>query len=182
MKRLFAGTCLAAVCAVGLAAQSPGQSPAQSPAAKDDKEATITGCLRAGDQPNSFVLENVKWDKGGSGAATGTTGSAAGSAPGSSASAAAGQKVRLIGSPAGTKLEDHIGHTVQVTGKLGQMGSATGTSGAGTGTGTAGTGTGTGAGSGTGTATGSAARSSMAAQQSLNVDTVKMVSTTCQQQ
>jgi hypothetical protein len=114
MKRLFAGTCLAAVCAVGLSAQTQPPAAQSQPTTKDDKMATVTGCLRAGDQAGSFVLANAKWDKGGAASsATGTTGSAAAGAAG-----AADKTIRLSGSPAGTQLSEHVGHTVQVTGKI----------------------------------------------------------------
>jgi hypothetical protein len=161
MKRFFAGTCLAAVCAVGVSAQTAGQTPAQSPAAKDDKAVTVTGCLRAGEQPNTFVLANAKWDgKDSPSSATGTSGAAGAAAAGASA---ADKTIKLIGSPAGTQLSEHVGHTVQVTGKLAGMSSMTGTTGSGTGTGTA----------------GSATAGSRPAQPSLNVESVKMVSTSC---
>jgi hypothetical protein len=63
-----------------------------------------------------------------------------------------------MGDPSGAKLSDHVGHTVQVTGKMAASGSsATGTSGTGT-SGTAG---------------------SAAAAKTLDVDSVKMVSSTC---
>jgi hypothetical protein len=50
------------LCAAGLAAQTPAedQKKANEPAKMDEKTVTITGCLRAGDTPNSFVLTNVK--------------------------------------------------------------------------------------------------------------------------
>jgi hypothetical protein len=64
MKRVLCATCLALACAVGLSAQSQqaGDDQKKSTAAAKPAESsvTMTGCLRAGDTPNSFVLANVK--------------------------------------------------------------------------------------------------------------------------
>ena len=108
MKRVIAGTFMATVFAVGLSAQatSPQSQPAQE--SKDAaKNVTVTGCLKAGDTPESFMLSDLKWasDK-----AVGTTGSAA---PAISATS-----VKLVGSPSSGKLADHVGHTIEVTGSI----------------------------------------------------------------
>jgi hypothetical protein len=127
---------------------------------KDDKAATVTGCLRAGDQPGTFVLANAKWDKGGSpSSATGTSGSAA---SGAAAGAAASDKqtIRLSGSPAGTQLSEHVGHTIQVTGKIDP--SATGS-----------------AASGTSGSAAAGAAGSRPSGPALQVESVKMVSSSC---
>ncbi len=69
MKRVFTSTCLAMLCAAGLAAQTQSadqnadQRRKTESARMDDKSVTIVGCLRAGDTPNSFVLANVKADE-----------------------------------------------------------------------------------------------------------------------
>jgi hypothetical protein len=149
MKRLFAGTCLAALCAVGLSAQTPAQQPAQSQPMKDDKAVTVTGCLKAGATPGTFELADAKWDKGAS-SATGTSGAAGAAAAG--ASAAAKPSIKLTGTPSGAKLDDHVGHTVQITGKMAPASGTAGTSGT---------------------------PGSAAAGPALNVETVKMVSSTC---
>jgi hypothetical protein len=155
MKSLFAGTCLAAVCAVGLAAQTPTSQPPAQSQQKDDKAVTVTGCLKAGSTAGTYELTNAKMGSGSGTSATGTSGAAGASG---AASASAGQTIRLMGDPSGAKLSDHVGHTVQVTGKMAASGSsATGTSGTGT-SGTAG---------------------SAAAAKTLDVDSVKMVSSTC---
>jgi hypothetical protein len=154
MKSLFAGTCLAAVCAVGLAAQTPTSQPPASSSQKDDKTVTVTGCLKAGSTAGTYELTNAKMGSGSSSSATGTSG-AAGAA---GSSAAAGKTIKLTGEPTGTKLADHVGHTVQVTGTVAAAGgSASGASG------TAGT----------------AGSSASSAGQTLDVDSVKMVSSTC---
>ena len=108
MKRLFTGTCLAALCAVTLSAQTPSQPP---PSASQDtmKTVTATGCLRAGEQPNTFVLSNVKWSDKAAGSATGTSGTAA--------PAPAVSSLKLVGSSA-SQLTEHIGKTVEVTGTI----------------------------------------------------------------
>ena len=106
MKKVITGTFAAALFAVGVSAQTPaaGQPPAQD--AKDaPKTATVTGCLKAGDTPDSFMLSDLKWkdDK-----AVGTAGSAPAAPPVSATS------LKLVGS----KLSDHVGHTVEVTGTI----------------------------------------------------------------
>ena len=76
MKRFIPTACLAAAFAVGLSAQTPspapaGQPPSPAPAgqppssapqaqASGGKNVTVTGCLKAGDEPGSFALSNVK--------------------------------------------------------------------------------------------------------------------------
>jgi len=63
MKRVFTATCLAMLCGAGLAAQTQADDQkrkATEPAKMEEKTVTLTGCLRAGDTPNSFVLANVK--------------------------------------------------------------------------------------------------------------------------
>jgi hypothetical protein len=70
MKRVFSATCLALVCAVGLSAQTPpqaqgaadGQKGKSKESAASDRSVTLTGCLRAGETPNSYVLANVTTD------------------------------------------------------------------------------------------------------------------------
>jgi hypothetical protein len=80
---------------------------------------SLTGCLRAGDGPNSFVLENIKADKAGTMAAkpgepsaTGTSGTMA------NKSLEGVDKVAVMGSPSGASLSSHVGHTVKLTGML----------------------------------------------------------------
>ena len=76
MKRVFAGTFMAAAFAVGLAAQAttPQSQPPMQEAKDAGKNVTVTGCLKAGDTADSFTLSDLKWkdDK-----AVGTSGSAA---------------------------------------------------------------------------------------------------------
>jgi len=123
MKRTICYTCLSAAFAVGLSAQTP-QTPSSSPApsssptaqSSDSKTVTLTGCLKAGEAPGSFVLANTKiGDKASAGApsSTGTSGSAGASAATKSLE---NTTVTLTGSPAGVTLGDHVGHQVQITG------------------------------------------------------------------
>ncbi len=120
MKRVLAGTFLAAAFAVGLSAQSstspqaPAQSPPLMPESKDAaKSVTVTGCLKAGEMADSFILSNLKWgDKAKGTGAVGTSGSA--SVP---AAVATATTLKIIPG-ASTKLAEHVGHTVEVTGAV----------------------------------------------------------------
>ena len=71
--------------------------------------------MRAGEQPNTFVLSNIKWADKAAGSATGTSGTAA--------PAAAGSSLKLVGAGA-SQLTEHIGKTVEVTGTLDKSPSA----------------------------------------------------------
>jgi hypothetical protein len=113
MRRTLAATACIVMCAflVAAAAQTPqpptGQQPPQAQQA-DAKAVTLTGCLAAGDQPNTFRLTNIGVaDKPVTtpGEVVGTTG------------VKAGEALRLIGTDA-EKLKAHVGHTVAVTGML----------------------------------------------------------------
>jgi hypothetical protein len=116
--RSFTALLVAAGFAVSLGAQTPPPSPQpstpepQKPAAEkkmgDAKSVTVTGCVREGDMPNSFVLANadVSSIPGLSSPTAGTAGS-----PG-----AATATVGLTSS--GVDLKPHVGHKVEVTGSL----------------------------------------------------------------
>jgi len=114
MKQVIAATGLAAAFAVGLSAQTyppPSQPPAQE--AKDTARIlTVTGCLKAGDLADSFILSDLKWNKGDK--AVGTSGAPA-APPQAVASATS---LKLVGSPTGTKFSEHVSHTVEVTGTI----------------------------------------------------------------
>ena len=115
MKHLLAITAMSTLCAVGLAAQSTART-AQSQELKNKEQiVTVTGCLRAGEEPSTFVLSSVKWrdrDKTGSSTA-GTTGTTR-----ADDSPVAPVTLRLVGTPAGVRMSEHIGHTVEITGVL----------------------------------------------------------------
>ena len=154
MKRAIAGTFVAAACAVSLAAQTPATPPQSQPMKESDtaKTVTVTGCLKAGSAPESFMLSNLKWkdDK-----AVGTSGAVTPAAPPVGAA-----ELKLVGNPS-TKLSDHIGHTIEVTGTIADKADKP-----------------------TGSATDPAARPSpsASAQASLNVSNVRMIAATCQAQ
>jgi hypothetical protein len=124
MKRALTGTFLAATFAVGLSAQStppqsqpPTQPPTTPPAAQEArgdaaKSVTVTGCLKAGDSADSFILSDLKWSNKDKGAgAVGTSGS------GAPAAVASATTLKIMPS-GGTKLSEHVGHTVEVTGTV----------------------------------------------------------------
>jgi hypothetical protein len=125
MKRVLTGSCLAAAFAVGLAAQTPSPStppqttpqtpPSSASPSSQDRDAakaiTVTGCLKAGDSSDSFMLSDLKW--GGKGSSTGAVGTS-GSAP-----AAIGSATTLKIVPSGgAKLSEHVGHQVEITGTV----------------------------------------------------------------
>lgn len=125
MKQVITATLFATAFAIGLSAQAPTTAPTQPPysspaqppmqqASKDAvKSVTVTGCLKAGDMADTFILSNLKWsDKDKATEAVGTTGSA--TVPGAVASATT---LKLIPS-ASTKLTPHVGHTIEVTGTI----------------------------------------------------------------
>jgi hypothetical protein len=110
MRRVLAATCLAVAGAVALGAQTPtdeAQRKGKAPATAESKTVNVTGCLRAGDQPNAFVLTNVKMDASAATKSTGTTGTTA---------MAPNATLRLIGAPANLNMKAHVGHTVTLTG------------------------------------------------------------------
>jgi hypothetical protein len=160
MKKAIAGTFFAAAFAVGLSAQQPPASPTpqsptpQSPTSQapmqESKDAaktvTVTGCLKAGDSADSFTLSDLKW---GSDKAVGTSGSVTPATPPISDSS-----LKLIPS-ASTKLNDHVGHTVEVSGTIGDKAP------------------------GAAAAADPAAARPAASQTALNVRNVRMVSATC---
>ena len=149
MKKVFAGTFAAALLAVGVSAQTPPQSPPMQEAKDAAKTLTVTGCLKAGDTPDSFMLSDLKWkdDK-----AVGTSGAVTPATP-----PVAATSLKLIPS-ASTKLSDHIGHTVEVTGTMGDKADKA---------------------PGSAAPTDPAARPSASAQTALNVRNVRMVAATC---
>ena len=157
MKRLFTATGLAILCATGLTAQSQADDQkrkAGEPAKMEEKTVTITGCLKAGDTPNSFVLANVKTAEAAKepdaptapnppvpptppteppstppAPPTPTTPPIpstpeAGQPVGTSGAIGSGD-VRLVGAPANVDLSKHVGHTVEITGAFVPAGKAT---------------------------------------------------------
>ncbi len=172
MKRAFFSTCLAAAFAVGLSAQAPApsptsQAPSTAPMSQADRSSgtvTLTGCLRAGDTPNSFVLENIKPEKAGTTASSAKPGepSATGTSGMMANKALEGvNKISLTGSPSGASLSSHVGHTVTLTGMLSPKAEASASA------------------SAKPTEPGQSASASASKTASLSVSTLSMVSTTC---
>jgi hypothetical protein len=125
MKRVLTGSFLAAAFAVGLSAQTtppqttpPPTTPPSSPSSpsssmqdRDSKNITVTGCLKAGSGADSFTLSDLKWGGSKAGGAVGTSGAAA---PAALASAST-----LTIKPSGsTKLSEHVGHQVEISGAV----------------------------------------------------------------
>lgn len=118
MTRIIPTTLIAVAVAAVVSAQS--YPPAQSDTKRGDKKMSssktvaLTGCLREGDQLNTFVLADVDasalgmHERGTTPAAPGTTGTAG---------TAAKTTVRLIGGGS-VNLKDHVGHKVEITGML----------------------------------------------------------------
>ena len=87
MKQVFSATCIAAMFAVGLAAQSTGTAgtTGQDPQATGGGQGrgggprTVTGCLRAGDTAGTFVLTDIVMNPPAGAAATTTSGTTMGS-------------------------------------------------------------------------------------------------------
>jgi hypothetical protein len=116
MKRTTLAICFTVVCSLALVlyaqAPPPAQTPppAQAPAAQAptsaEKGMTLTGCLKAGTEPDSFILTNIS--PAGSDTAQKT-------APGELAKTDVSYK---LSADSGVKLKDHVGHKVEVTGTL----------------------------------------------------------------
>jgi len=164
MSRTVFGMCMAAAFGVAtLAAQSTSTSTAQTTTMNKDN-ITVSGCLQK-DARGGFVLNNAQIDTTadkssssyGSSSTTGTTGSASST----STSSMSASTWKLEGSS--SDLEEHIGHKIQVTGK--ERPAASPETGATT-TGTTGT-------------TGTSSSTAMDHSRSLDVKSVKMVSSSC---
>lgn len=118
------GTCAAVLWFAMLGAAT---QPAPPP---DGSTVTATGCLRAGQETGTFVLEKITWSPASSASPADSAAHHDASpqrdrptAPATAASGprdlpAAGQSLRLAGAPSKLKLSEHVGHTVTVTGML----------------------------------------------------------------
>lgn len=91
--------------AIGFVAASASVAQAQEPArTRPSDHVALTGCLDAGDEPDTFVLRNAVTTP----AATSDTGSTRRSTA----------EWQLQGATSRLKLRDHIGHRVQMTGSM----------------------------------------------------------------
>jgi hypothetical protein len=109
---------LAALFAAAAIAQTPAQEQ-QQPSPVKPTVLTVTGCLRAGAEPGSYVLNNLEWrdvsaNPTGTSGTTGTTTPPAGAPP----SAISAATLKLVGTETSTKLSEHVGHKVEITGTL----------------------------------------------------------------
>jgi hypothetical protein len=141
MKNILSAAAIALAFAVSVSAQAtpPTQSPspttdqkaskAHKMDSKGSRSVTLTGCLRQGDTPDSFALENAEVNESGRGGATPgstATGSSSAAGTGTSTGMSAGMSpsdlgaVKLIAS-ADIDLKEHVGHQVQVSGTMSGM-------------------------------------------------------------
>jgi hypothetical protein len=182
MKRLFTATCVAAACMVGLAAQSGSSSSSQDPnqtSGRGGRTQTVTGCLRAGDTAGTYVLTNVtglqmgRRGGGDTGMGSGGAGEPAGGAAGMGQGGGRGMTLTLSAG-SDVDLSAHVGHKVEVMGTLagGRRSGGGGDTGMGSGGG-GDTGMASGGGMGGGQGMG---RGMM---RTLNVTSVKMISSDC---
>jgi hypothetical protein len=126
MKRVITGSFLAAAFAVGLSAQTTppqtapptGSAPPpmqESRAGADSKNVTVTGCLKAGDSADSFTLSDLKFGGAKGSGAVGTSGATGAGAP---PPALASATTLTIKPSSSTKLTEHVGHLVEITGSV----------------------------------------------------------------
>jgi hypothetical protein len=108
MKYLSLGVLVLASAAVVGAQQYPAPK-ADDKMAKDPKDLTVTGCVAAGTEPNTFILTAKA-------ASTDAAAPAAPATPPAAATAAAAPVTYRLDSP--EKVKAHLGHQVEVTGKL----------------------------------------------------------------
>ena len=202
MTRLLTVTGLAAMFAVGLAAQSttgtsgtttqdPQTTTAGGGGQRGGGPRTITGCLRAGDTAGTYMLTNVEGmggRRGGMGGNTTTSGTTTSgtttgtAAAGNTATAGGGTMGQgrgmnsiMLNADSGVDLKEHVGHKIEVTGTFagGRRGGMNGGA-TSTTTSTAG-GTSTGASTAGGSTMGQGGRG----MRSMTVTAVKMVSDSC---
>ncbi len=117
MRRLLCSASFAALLGAAALAQTPAQEQ-QPPPAKPNV-LTVTGCLRDGAEPGTYVLSNLEW-RDVSANPTPTTGTSGTTAPPTTPPPAAvsAATLKLVGTGSGTKLSEHVGHKVEITGTL----------------------------------------------------------------
>ena len=181
------GFAAAVACAVTLGAQT-STTTAQRPSSTTDKshDVTVTGCLAKDTSGSGFMLNDAKMDNGASSTTTaGTTGAT--TTTGTNANAMSNAPAMSWTLSGGNDLDKHVGHKIQVTGKttwdssMNHTSSAASPAGAGTtaaspdptttaGGATAGT---------TGTREDQRSREGRGMQPRLDVQSIKMISTSC---
>ena len=130
MRKGAATLILSGFAVAALTAQAPAVPAQTPPAPPDGSTVTVTGCLRAGEQPDTYVLERIIWNESASGTARDPAAhhdttpqrdrptTPATAATGQRDTPAAGETLRLAGAAARVKIGDHVNHTVTVTGML----------------------------------------------------------------
>ena len=132
--------------------QPPTQSSQEKPAqATEMGKVTVTGCVKAGPTAGSWVLDNVQASVA-PGAKPGPT--TDGTASTTAGTAGTKQTYNLISKPGGADLKPHANHKIEVTGTAGAMSPAA-------------------------AKPGETPASGTAAQQNFNIESFKMVATTC---
>jgi hypothetical protein len=108
-----------ALAAVGVSAQYPEQKPSEKQMpSKSGQTVTITGCVREGDTPNTFLLANVDPKALSAQPGAGATGTAGTPPPAGAAATAAAMTSVLLISTADIDLTKHVGHKVEVSGVI----------------------------------------------------------------
>ena len=184
MKRTATGLGIAAAvaCAVTLGAQTSTTTAQRTSSTTDKaKEVTVTGCLAKDTSGSGFMLNNAKMDNGASSTTT-TSGSTTATSGTNASSMSSGPAMNWTLS-GGNDLDKHVGHKIAVTGKttwdssMNHTSSAASPAGAGT---TAATpDPTTTAGAATAGTTGTREGSSRGMQPRLDVESIKMISTSC---
>jgi hypothetical protein len=105
MKRTTLAICFTMVCSLALVLYAQAPPPGQTPS-EGKGSMTLTGCLKAGSEPDTFILSNVS----GAGTQAAQT-----TAPGELARADVSYKLTA---DSNVKLKDHVGHKVEVTGTI----------------------------------------------------------------
>jgi hypothetical protein len=108
MKYLSLGI-LVLVSAATVGAQQYPAPKADDKVAKDAKDLTVTGCVAAGTEPNTFILTTKAASADAAAPAAPTT-------PPADAAAPASMVTYRLDSP--EKVKAHLGHQVEVTGRL----------------------------------------------------------------
>jgi hypothetical protein len=121
MKRTVTGFCVAAAfgCIATLGAQTPPTSTTagqRAPMADKAKDVTITGCL-AKTPDGKFTLTNAKLDNPTSSSSAGSTSTTTAGTTGTTANATQTAASAATWMLAGTDLDKHVGHKIQVTGR-----------------------------------------------------------------
>src|SRR5437867_7856800 len=114
MKYLSLGI-LVLVSSAAVGAQQYPAPKADDKVAKDAKDVTVTGCVAAGTEPNTFILTTKAASPDAAAPAAPTT-------PPAEATAPANIVTYRLDSP--EKVKAHLGHQVEVTGRLDDKGAA----------------------------------------------------------